>query len=315
MAGTDLRLADRSGHAANATVADALADLAAAGSPAVVPASASAYADVALRSAAILPTELQGLLAPWLVAQQFCPGPPPVYAHRFAIAPNLEALFPGAFRPAFGPVFYRGRLDGSARLLVVGQDPSSDEQLVRRAFVGFSGQRLQRFLDKLGLVSSYTIVNTFHWCVQGNYSTNSALRDAIEHPDVVAWRNDLLDQLVADNEFDAVVAIGTPAREAVEIHWPGAEQFADRVVPIWHPSALDVEHLLSSWNGGLSRLLELVTPDGEPDPTPYGTEWTDADHAPIPRRDLPFGTPDWHGSGGQTRSKRPDPQRIEWTAP
>ena len=57
-----------------------------------------------------------------------------------------------------------------------------------------------------------------------------------------------------------------------------------------------------------------------PDVTPYGADWTDADHVPIPRRDLPFGVPEWHGVGshasrGRKASGATDHKLINWTAP
>ncbi|RBH46244.1 uracil-DNA glycosylase, partial [Pseudomonas sp. MWU13-2860] len=46
------------------------------------------------------------------------PGPPPSFATLFEQAPlaSYQAL-PAKFRLEWGPIYYRGRLDGSARLL------------------------------------------------------------------------------------------------------------------------------------------------------------------------------------------------------
>ena len=57
-----------------------------------------------------------------------------------------------------------------------------------------------------------------------------------------------------------------------------------------------------------------------PDPTPYGNDWSAADEVPIPRRDLPFGVPEWHGVGsrasrGRQEDGTTDPKAIMWTAP
>src|SRR4051812_2832687 len=50
------------------------------------------------------------------------PGPPAAFNQLFDAVPD-----PGVFRDDFwsdwGPVFYRGRLDGSARLLCIASDP------------------------------------------------------------------------------------------------------------------------------------------------------------------------------------------------
>lgn len=66
-------------------------------------------------------------------------------AHTFDLGPveepfaSLVADYPGTdtypasgFRVEWGPIFHRGRLDGSARLLVIGQDPAQSETIVRR---------------------------------------------------------------------------------------------------------------------------------------------------------------------------------------
>lgn len=310
---------DEIGPTAATTVGEIVAQIRAHDPALVLPNRIDEYTSVRIRNLSILPVAIESFLVEWIKAQQFCSSPPAEYAYLFHLAPDLDAMYPGSFRAEFGPVFFRGRLDGTARLLVVGQDPSSDEQLVSRAFVGFSGQRLQRFLNRVGLQRSYVIVNTFHWCVHGTYSTNPALRAATHHPDVVGWRNALLDRLVANNHIEAVLTIGTPAREAVRRHWPGHTAFLhpSRIVDIWHPSARSTRPLLASWNRGLDRLTTLVDPDtgATVDPARYGTEWTTADHTAIPRRDLPFGTPGWHGAGGRTRSRRDGNTVIGWTAP
>ena len=45
------------------------------------------------------------------------------------------------FRTEWEPVFHRGRLDGTARLLVIGQDPAQHEVIARRtpAAAAFGG--------------------------------------------------------------------------------------------------------------------------------------------------------------------------------
>ena len=53
-----------------------------------------------------------------------------------------------SFRVEWGPVFHRGRLDGSARVLIIGQDPATHEAICRRILVGEAGQRIQGFLDQ-----------------------------------------------------------------------------------------------------------------------------------------------------------------------
>jgi uracil-DNA glycosylase len=49
----------------------------------------------------------------------------------------------------WGPIFHRGRLDGTAKLLIVGQDLGQHEPIARRILVGEAVQLMQSFLRKL----------------------------------------------------------------------------------------------------------------------------------------------------------------------
>src|SRR6266536_1313305 len=84
-----------------------------------------------------------------------------------AAYPGPDVYPPKDFRVEWGPVFHRGRLDGTARVLVIGQDPGSHESIARRILVGEAGQRIQGFLVKLGIETSYVMVNTFLYSVYG----------------------------------------------------------------------------------------------------------------------------------------------------
>lgn len=97
----------------------------------------------------------------------------------------------GSFKTSFNAVFYRGRLDGSARILIIGQDPSTDESVASRAFVGTVGQRLQHFLSKIGITKSYLIVNTF---IYGNTESATNLRTYSAEAPIATFRNKVLDK-------------------------------------------------------------------------------------------------------------------------
>jgi uracil-DNA glycosylase len=45
-------------------------------------------------------------------------------------------------------------LDGTAKVLVIGQDPATDENVARRILVGDAGRRAQGLLTKLALARS-----------------------------------------------------------------------------------------------------------------------------------------------------------------
>jgi hypothetical protein len=89
-----------------------------------------------------------------------------------------QAVYPAAdFRVEWGPTFHRGRLDGSARVLAIGQDPSHNENVVRRILVGEAGRRAQGFLAKLGITRSYVLVNTFLYSVYSPTAGTTHKRD------------------------------------------------------------------------------------------------------------------------------------------
>ena len=82
--------------------------------------------------------------------------------------PEANVYPPSQFRLEWGPIFHRGRLDGSARVLVIGQDPAQHETVVRRILVGEAGRRVQGFLAKLGITRSYVFINTYLYSVYGS---------------------------------------------------------------------------------------------------------------------------------------------------
>jgi hypothetical protein len=240
----------------------------------------------------------------------FDPGPPAAWAALFDQAPldHYVAHPSGRFRTEFGPVFYRGRLDGTARILVIGQDPSTDEILAQRTLVGAAGQRVQRLLEKLGVARGYLMLNTFLFGITGQF--DATLRNASATDPLRSYRNALLDHALATNPIGAVLALGVGARRAVEL-WPGGG--ARPLFRLVHPTAR--AGVTDQWNGVLPGLLGAIAPEPglAPDPTPYGPAFTPQDAAPIPRSDLPFGLPPWHGTGGTHSTRERSSTRIVWT--
>ena len=94
-----------------------------------------------------------------------------------------------------------------------------------------------------------------------------------------------------------------------------------------HPSSRDPDKLLNAWRAAVEDLRGVVTPDPDGDNTGpnYGAKFKEADHAAIPRRDLPFGVPAFLGDdssvrqhGGQSAVSRPVPDdghTLIWHAP
>lgn len=248
---------------------------------------------------------------------QWDPGPPPKIATLFDQAPlaNYQAN-PARFRLEWGPIFYRGRLDGSAKVLVIGQDPSVNENVARRILVGDAGQRVQRYLGKLGLTRSYVMVNSILYSITGQFDRE--MQAFTDVPAVRQWRNSVLDSL-ATRKLKAVLAFGAAARHVVDT-WPGAAALAaqGRVFYLLHPTARPESKVLADWSSKLREVSAKVPadPDGTRDLSPYaGSSFGPADLASIPLFDFSFGTPSWMGTGDTAARKTVSgKQAILWTA-
>ena len=230
----------------------------------------------------------------------FDPGPPVAVAEHFGNVPSY-ADFRQFFWYDWGPVFYRGRLDGTARLLAVASDPGPTERVAGRTLVGDAGQRVQGFLAKLGLTRSYTLVNAYSYALIPARAQQAM--PLLSQPDHLAWRNTLL-ELITGPPLQAVVAFGVQAKSAVHL-WVGKPDVPVFEVP--HPSSRSPKVLLDSWRAAITELRGIVTPDPDGDNTGpnYGTKFAESDYAPIPARDLPFGVPPWLGNDAWGRKDKP----------
>ena len=226
------------------------------------------------------------------------PGPSANIAAVFELAPIDEyKKKPKKFRLEWGPLYYRGRTDGSAKVLVIGQDPAADEDVARRILVGTAGQRVQGFLSKLGITSSYIMINAFLYSIYGQF--NKELRDFMDSPTVKQWNNQLLASL-ATAKIEAILAFGKAAEHMVT-NWPGAAalEAQGRIFNLTHPTAT-LKNVFQSWNDNLPNIANKLSPDsdGIVNTTPYsGTKFKKTELQRIPLRDFGFGAPDWMGTG------------------
>jgi hypothetical protein len=210
-----------------------------------------------------------------------------------------------SFRFEWGPIFHRGRLDGTARVLGIGQDPAQHETVARRILIGTAGRRAQGFLNKLGFDRSYILVNTFLYSVYGQAGGNRHIHDAA----ITDYRNQWLAAILAMAQIEAVVSFGSLADAAWKqfLAVPanaGAQNIAYQHVP--HPTAAEGhggtaaqvaaarKALLVKWNTAIQALRPAIQhPDSLVPFVPYGDDFTPADLAKIPLYDLPAGTPAW----------------------
>ncbi len=257
----------------------------------------------------------------------FDKGPPTPLARHFAAVPDIPPDLRRLFWYDWGPVFYRGRLTGRARFLGIASDPGPTERLVCRTLVGDAGQRVQGFLDKLGLTHSYVLVNAFPVAVHPK-SVFSA-QPLLSAPDHLAWRNRFYD-LVTGDDLEAIVAFGANAAIALDL-WASKPDVPTFKVP--HPSNPNEEDLLDAWRTAIPALRAAVTPDqdGSAEGPSYGSVFAESDYRRIPGGDLPFGYPTWVGDDAWGRRARPrhnngvkrpddatgrtDDNRLLWQAP
>ena len=231
---------------------------------------------------------------------EFDPGPTLDFAEHFAQVPDY-APFKEHFWYDWGPIFYRGRLDGTARVLCIASDPGATERIALRTLVGDAGQRTQGFLAKIGLTRSYLCFNAFAYGLMPSHASKGAriLRD----PEQLAWRNALYTKSLNPN-LQVIIAFGEQAQDAVGL-WGGKGTVP--VIAIPHPSSRDSKKLANEWRNTVTQLRVLVTPDSDGNPSlpNYGSELQESDYAPIPKRDLPFGLPDWFGDDAWGRRATP----------
>lgn len=226
---------------------------------------------------------------------------------------ELCRTYPGAdvypakdFRLEWGPIFHRGRLDGRARVLIIGQDPGAHESIARRILVGEAGQRVQGLLAKLGIETSYVMVNAFVYSVFGQGGGERHKKD----PAIAAYRNRWLDALLVDTDVEAVITLGGLAKVAFE-QWKATPAGAGSSLPhhgLTHPTypesasaagqkkkAEATKELLAGWNIALQALKPSIAhPDVARDLVLYGEKFDkQRDLAPIPEEDLPAGVPAW----------------------
>ena len=188
-----------------------------------------------------------------------------------------------AFRVEWGPIFYRGRLDGTARMLCIGQDPVQNEAIVRRILMGVAGHRVQGFLAKLGIDRSYVMINTFLYSVYDQNRAAPHVRD----PAVAGYRNRWLSALLASGSLEAVVAFGSLADTAWRAFAESdgaAAALPYRHVP--HPTSPEAAGgtpqqiktataaMLAKWNSALQSLRQAIDHTDAARPfVPYGADF------------------------------------------
>ena len=230
-------------------------------------------------------------------------------------------------------MFFRGRLDGSAKVLVVGQEGAQDESLSHRSFTGGTGARMQYLLRFLGFDRSYLFLNSFVYPIFGQYTPD--LRPLAQDPrsPIVVHRNRIFDKAVIEGDVRLVIAVGRAAKESVttwiEAHGGTAQpETLDtaslgslpnrvRAVGVLHPGSAasgSTAAIKADFVRAIGRIRDWLQADPGWLPADTGVARDLAAPFPysslaIPFRDFPFGTCPRLGRGG-TSSNRSDNQRA-----
>src|SRR5215475_5166317 len=259
------------------------------------------------------------------------------WAELFAETPNYRGLSWAvvgreAFRWHHGPMFFRGRLDGSAKVLVVGQEGAQDESLSHRSFTGGTGGRMQYLLRFLGFDRSYLFLNSFVYPIFGQYTSD--LRPLAQDPrsPIAAHRNRIFDKAVIEGDVRLVIAVGKAAKESVvtwieahggsaqpeSLHTASLGSLPDRVraIGVLHPGSAasgSTAAIKADFIRAIGHVRDWLKADPSwlPADTGVARDLTAAfpySSLASPFRDFPFGTCPRLGSGG-TSSNRSDNQR------
>jgi uracil-DNA glycosylase len=200
------------------------------------------------------------------------------------------------------PVWYRGRISGPAKVLVMMQDYGLDQFVAGRAATGDAGQKVAHLMQTIGVNLDYVMLNPFPYPV-ANVSPDQVATLAMS-PSLAAFRNDLVDQLIRDKQIQTVITLGPVAEQAF-----GAVKFTGTWIKLQHPHE---ENTYSNWNGALPQLRQIFGGNG----VNINYRWNSFKNmrVNIPREDLPWGHALWFGTSGDI-SQHPHESWIFWNAP
>ncbi|MFT5430486.1 MAG: hypothetical protein ACI9OJ_001161, partial [Myxococcota bacterium] len=241
------------------------------------------------------------------------PGPSEDWVNFFATTPSQATIEGDAGVDTnndfnLRPLWYRGNLNGSPWLLVIAQDYGTDQLIAGRALVGDDGQKINHLLKNVGAGTDYVMLNAYPYAINNSVSDFDALNLA-QSLTLSAYRQQLLEKLLAEHDFQMVITFGEMAEAAF---LPVQNQFVGEVLNLAHPREASAA---LNWNGALTSLSALSDVFEFDGPfMPYSLSAWPNTRTMIPREDLPWGKPMWFGTSGDL-SQQPDRSWVFWNAP
>ena len=217
-------------------------------------------------------------------------------------APDPSIFPSSSFRVEWGPIFHRGRLDGTRADIVhrpgsrTKRDycPANPDRRGRPSSPGLPGKARHR--PQLCDAQRVTLQR---------YNQSSAKKH-VNDPVIVAYRNRWLSALTTSGSLEAVVAFGSLADAAWQEFAMSSERAA--AIPyqhIPHPTSPELggaaperikkatAAMLRKWNAALEALRQAVQhPDAVRPFVPYGVAFQPSELVEIPSFDMPAGIPD-----------------------
>lgn len=192
--------------------------------------------------------------------------------------------------PSFGPQgMYRGRLD-EASVLVIADQTSQDDMFSGRALTGLGGQKLQNFLEAMGIKSSYAIVRSLPVDTM-DLSSEKQIEIALNE-EVVDARLKVIQEVLNVGQTKLVLAVGEVAQSIVD-------QIEFDVPVVKMMSADEEGQEVKDWNKALNQIEDLNLHIKEGKATYSYKGYLDI----IPRQDLPAYTRWWMGTAGDRAAR------------
>jgi uracil-DNA glycosylase len=204
--------------------------------------------------------------------------PGPAWPDFHALGLQAHASF------GLGPI-YRGRPE-EARVLILADQQSHDDLFTGRALTGESGQRLQAYLEAMGIFTRYAVIRVLPVDTVGEDSARVAA--AVQHPQTQLVYQAIVDLIRAQKETpQLLLALGPHARNlALRL-----ELGSLCLVPL---KAWSEEGALADWQTQLDQIRHI---DYQPEIATPSFVY-DGRRGQIPSFDLPYGTLRWQGISG-----------------